>query len=175
MPTGKRAQSGFSYLFVLMLIALTGMGLAAAGTLWSTDAQRAREADLLFVGGQYREAIRAYYERDPAQPRLPQSIDDLIEDTRYPTIVRHLRRAYRDPLTGNELALIRAPDTQGIVGVHSEATGQPLKVAGFLLEDSAFAGAARYADWRFVFHVPTQPATEANPAGQGTTRLEPYE
>ena len=166
MPTGKRDQSGFSYLFVLMLIALVGMGLAAAGTLWRTDAQRAREADLLFVGEQYRQAIRSYYERDPAQPRLPQSIDDLVEDTRYPTVVRHLRRVYRDPLTGNALALIRTPDTQGIVGVYSEAAGQPLKLAGFPPEDSAFASAARYADWRFVFRVPAEPAAEANSAAR---------
>jgi hypothetical protein len=44
MPPGKSAQSGFTYLFVLMLIALIGMGLVAAGTFWSTDVKRAREA-----------------------------------------------------------------------------------------------------------------------------------
>jgi type II secretory pathway pseudopilin PulG len=160
MPTGKAAQSGFTYLYVLMLIALIGMGLAAAGTLWRTDAQRAREADLLFIGSQYRQAIRSYYALDPAQPRLPQSIGDLLQDNRRPDIVRHLRRAYRDPLTGGELALIRAPDSQGIVGVFSQATGRPFKIAGFSTEDEAFKGASTYADWRFVFSpsdTPTQP------------------
>jgi type II secretory pathway pseudopilin PulG len=37
MPTGKTTQSGFTYLFVLMMIALIGMGLAAAGILWRTE------------------------------------------------------------------------------------------------------------------------------------------
>ena len=97
-----------------MLIALIGMGLAAAGTLWSTDVKRAREVELLFIGDQYRQAIRSYYELEPNQPRLPQSIDDLLEDHRRPTIVRHLRRAYRDPFTGEAFALIRAPNSQGI-------------------------------------------------------------
>ncbi|MCL5061183.1 MAG: type II secretion system GspH family protein, partial [Candidatus Thermoplasmatota archaeon] len=60
MPSGKASQSGFAYLFALMLIALIGMGLAAAGTLWRTDSRRAREAELLFVGDQYRQAIRSY-------------------------------------------------------------------------------------------------------------------
>lgn len=163
MPTGKSAQSGFTYLYALMLIALIGMGLAAAGTLWRTDAQRAREAELLFVGSQYRQAIRSYYELDPAQPRLPQSIDDLLEDNRRPNIVRHLRRAYRDPLTGGELAPIRAPDNQGIVGVVSLATGRPFKLAGFRPEDEALADAASYADWRFVFSLPATPAKQAKP------------
>lgn len=154
MPTGRHFQSGFSYLFVLMLIGLVGMGLVAAGTLWSTDSQRAREDDLLFIGNQYRQAIRSYYSLDPAQPRLPQSIDELLEDPRRPDIVRHLRKAWRDPLTGKSLALIRSPDGRGIVGVHSSSTGRPFKIAGFLLEDEAFAEADSYADWQFVF-VPT--------------------
>jgi type II secretory pathway pseudopilin PulG len=157
MPTGKSVQSGFTYLYVLMLIALIGMGLATAGTLWRTDAQRAREAELLFVGNQYRQAIKSYYELDPAQPRLPQSIDNLLEDNRRPNIVRHLRRAYRDPLTGGELAPIHAPDSRDIVGVVSQATARPFKIAGFLPENAAFSGTASYADWRFVFSPPPQP------------------
>lgn len=151
MPTGKATQSGFTYLFVLMMIALIGMGLAAAGTLWSTEAQREREADLLFIGNQYRQAIRSYYELDLAQPRLPQSIDELLEDNRRPNTVRHLRRAYRDPFTGGELALIRSPDTKGIVGVYSKSTGHPFKTTGFSSDYGSFAKAASYADWRFVF------------------------
>lgn len=154
MPTGKPAQAGFSYLFVLMLIALIGMGLAAAGTLWRTDAQRAREADLLFIGEQYRQAIRSYYELEPAQPRLPQSIDELLEDNRRPNIVRHLRRAYRDPITGGELEIIRAPDTKGILGVYSQSAGTPFKKTGFLQELQHFSEAGSYSDWRFEFTAP---------------------
>ena len=167
MPTGKSAQSGFTYLFVLMLIALIGMGLVAAGTLWSTDVKRAREVELLFIGDQYRQAIRSYYELEPNQPRLPQSIDDLLEDHRRPTIVRHLRRAYRDPFTGEAFALIRVPNSQGITGVHSQSSGHPFKIAGFSAEDKAFTEAVTYADWRFVFVPPASttpaPAASATP------------
>lgn len=161
MPTGKPAQSGFTYLFVLMLVALIGLGLAAAGTLWHTESQREREADLLFIGDQYRQAIRSYYELDPAQPRLPQSLDDLLEDNRRPDVVRHLRRAWRDPLTGSPFVLIREPDTQGIAGVYSPAPGQPFKIAGFSVKDEAFKDAKRYAEWRFVF----SPASAVTAAG----------
>ena len=163
MPTGKSAQAGFTYLFVLMLIALIGMGLAAAGSLWHTDVQREREAELLFIGAQYRQAIRSYYERDDvAPPRLPQSVNELLEDNRTAKVVRHLRRAYRDPLTGEELALIQEPDTRGIIGVYSQANGHPFKTAGFLPEDETFAGASSYAAWRFVF---TPPVTQAPRTG----------
>lgn len=162
MPTGKAAQSGFTYLFVLMLVALIGMGLAAAGSLWHTESQREREADLLFIGDQYRQAIRNYYELDPAQPRLPQSLDDLLEDNRRPDIVRHLRRAYSDPFTGKPFALIHDPDTQGIIGVYSAAPGQPFKIAGFSAKDEAFSKAKSYAGWRFVVALP--PRAAADPA-----------
>ncbi len=164
MPAGKFKQAGFSYLFTLMLIALIGMGLAAAGTVWRTDMQRAREAELLFIGDQYRQAIRSYYELDPATPRLPQSIDELLEDDRRPTSVRHLRRAYPDPFTGQKLALILEPETQGIVGVHSQSTAQPLKTAGFTPGHEAFAGAGSFSEWRFEFIPPVVPASEAKPS-----------
>lgn len=162
MRIGKFTQSGFTYLFVLMLIALIGMGLAAAGTLWRTDIQRTREADLLFIGEAYRQAIRSYYALDPAQPRLPLSIDDLLEDNRRPDTVRHLRRAYPDPFTGRPFALILAPDSKSILGVHSQSNDPPFKITGFLLENEAFENASSYSDWHFVFAPPAPLVPEAN-------------
>jgi type II secretory pathway pseudopilin PulG len=158
MPTGKSAQSGFTYLFVLMLIVLIGMGLAAAGTLWRTDVQRAREVELLFIGDQYRQAIRSYYQQPNQVPRLPQSLDELLEDRRGINIVRHLRRSYRDPFSGEAFALIRAPDGRGITGVHSQSAKHPFKISGFSAENGAFAEAVTYADWHFVF-IPSVPST----------------
>lgn len=170
MPTGKTTQAGFTYLFVLMMIALIGMGLAAAGTLWHTESQREREAELLFVGNQYRQAIKSYYENeskpesDKTAPRLPQSINDLLQDNRRPDIVRHLRRAYRDPFTGKPLALILASDNKSIVGVFSEASGHPFKTGGFVPEFGTFNGADSYADWRFEFVPPAGSNDKAVPA-----------
>ena len=54
------AQRGFTYVGLLLAVALAGVALAAAGTLWSTVAQRDRELELLFVGDQYRRAIGSY-------------------------------------------------------------------------------------------------------------------
>jgi type II secretory pathway pseudopilin PulG len=155
-------QSGFTYLFVLILIALIGAGLGAAGTLWRTNAQRAREVELLFIGNQYRQAIQSYYELDRSAPRFPPSIDDLLEDPRQPVPVRHLRRAWRDPLTGETFDLITAPDGGGISGVASRSTAKPLKQSRFDPQDEAFADAASYTEWQFVF-TPAAPAVQPAP------------
>lgn len=167
MQAGKTAQSGFTYLYVLLLIALIGMGLAATGTLWRTDAQRAREAELLFVGDQYRQAIRSYYQLDANQPRLPLRIEDLLEDNRRPDPVRHLRRAYPDPVSGKPFVLIPAVEGPGIVGVHSPSTQRPFKRAGFALENASFAEATRYSEWRFVFVAPVVQTPQAVPSPSG--------
>ena len=169
MPTGKSAQAGFTYLFVLMAITLIGIGLAAAGTLWRTESQRAREAELLFIGDQYRQAIRSYYMLEPALPRLPASIDELLEDRRRTGIVRHLRRAWRDPMTGGEFVLIHTPDGLGIMGVHSASTDAPFKTASFELADEAFTEMRSYTEWRFVFTPPALAATPQLPASSASS------
>lgn len=161
MRNGRRREAGFSYLFVLALVALMGLGLTAAGSLWQTDARRAREAELLFVGTQYRQAIRQYYELEPNQPRLPRTLDDLLLDNRRPSTLRHLRRAYPDPVTGGPFELVRSPDGQGILGVHSPSTATPLKIGGFAPDNAGFAEATTYAEWVFLFRPPPAPATGA--------------
>ncbi|AAZ97395.1 conserved hypothetical protein [Thiobacillus denitrificans ATCC 25259] len=180
MPTGERGQRGFTYLYVLLMIALVSLGLAAAGTVWRTEARRANEAELLFVGAQYRQAIESYYTLDPGLPRLPQSVADLLEDRRRPEPVRHLRRAYRDPITGREMQSIVA-EGEGIVGMMSAAPGRPLKQAGFPPEEQDFSDAESYAEWRFVFVPPTAPRADGafpdaagapGPALDGSGRMD---
>lgn len=172
-PGAPGRQHGFSFLFVLLLVSIIGFGLAAAGGLWQTDARRAREAELLFVGNQYREAIRQYYELDANQPRLPQTVDELLLDSRRPTPLRHLRRAYPDPMTGETFELVRTPDTQGITGVRSRSRDTPLKVAGFDAANAGFSEARTYMDWVFLFQPkPAGPASQppTPPAGSDGTQ-----
>ena len=136
---------------VLILVATLGAVGAAFGELTSHALQREKERDLLFVGNEYRKAIASYYRGTPgAIKRYPQSLDDLLEDRRYPTPVRHLRRHYRDPLTGGpEWGLLRAPEG-GIRGIHSLSQEPPVKSGGFAYRDRAFNGAGTYADWQFI-------------------------
>ena len=48
---------GFTYLAVLLLMALMSLGLSSVASLLSTAQQRERELELLFIGNQYRQAI----------------------------------------------------------------------------------------------------------------------
>jgi type II secretory pathway pseudopilin PulG len=145
-------QDGFTYLGALFVIALLGLGLAAAGTVWKVSTQRDKERQLLWVGHQYRQAIERYYLHGPAGVRAyPRRLEDLLEDRRGPEPVRHLRRMYPDPMTPTgEWGLVFLADGQ-IVGVHSNSGHEPMKKAGFIARDAFFADATSYADWRFIY------------------------
>jgi type II secretory pathway pseudopilin PulG len=151
-----RQQAGFTYIGLLIAVALMGTVLAAAGVVWHTQVQREREAELLFEGRQFAAAIGHFYERTPAgQPaRFPPRLEDLLDDRRWPTTTRHLRRIWFDPITGKpEWGIVRAPDG-GILGVYSLSREVPRKRAGFGEPYEEFASAGSYQDWRFVYVVP---------------------
>src|SRR5262245_63821552 len=94
-----RSEQGFTYLGILIAMALFGVALAATGEVWRTAAQREREAELLFVGNQFRTAFMNYYANSPVgKQRFPRTLDDLVEDSRLPVTRRHLRRIYPDPM-----------------------------------------------------------------------------
>jgi type II secretory pathway pseudopilin PulG len=149
-------QRGYTYIGLLFVVALTGGALAAAGTLWRVQAQREREADLLFTGRQFAAAIARYYERTPVgQPqRFPARLEELLEDRRWPAAPRHLRRLFIDPMTGRaEWGTVLAPDGR-IMGVYSLSPQAPIKRAGFGWPYEGFSEAATYQDWRFVYVQP---------------------
>lgn len=149
-PPQRTRQGGFTYLGVMFVIVLMGIGLAGAGQFWSLASQRDKETQLLWVGTQYVRALRTYHARSPGRKTWPMTLDELLEDRRFPTPVRHLRRLYRDPLAPDaEWQLIRNSEGH-IVGVHSQAAGVPLKQANFPLLWEDFAGVQSYAGWRFV-------------------------
>jgi type II secretory pathway pseudopilin PulG len=151
---------GFTYLTALFALAILMGGLALVGEMWETSAAREREAQLLFVGNEYRKAIGLYYNSTPgAAKRYPGALEDLIKDPRLPQTQRYLRRLYADPLGGSEWGLVRADDG-GIAGVYSQSDAAPVKVAGFRVRDAMFEGAVKYSDWRFIYA----------PAGAGTAK-----
>jgi len=149
MPSGS-AEAGFTYLGVLLLIAVTGIALGSAMTLWSTQGLRERERDLLWVGTQYAQALRSYYRASPGLAQYPQTLDELLEDPRFPNIKRHLRQLYPDPITGSaDWGLLRSIDGR-ITGVYSQSEQTPLKQSGFAAQWSDFEGLEQYSDWQFV-------------------------
>ena len=164
----RRRARGFTYLAVLFIVAILMGGLALVGEVWETSARREKEAELLFIGNQYRRAIGLFYDSTPGGvKRYPRTLEDLVKDPRQLATQRHLRRLYPDPITAkNEWGIVKAPDG-GILGVHSLSEEAPLKIGGFRVRDADLEGAAKYADWKFL-HAPAQqakPAAAKPPAG----------
>ena len=150
----KRSRSeGFTYLALLIAVAITAGMLAAAGGLYSHAAQREKERELIFVGEQFRQAIALYYWRTPGGAhQYPKNLEALLEDKRWPVTQRYLRKLYRDPVTGTQdWGVIEAPGGAGIMGVYSKSEGIPIKSAGFPTRFETFAEARNYTDWKFVF------------------------
>jgi type II secretory pathway pseudopilin PulG len=156
---------GFTYLTVLFIVAILTAGLALIGEVWHTSARREKEADLLFVGNQYRKAIARYYLSGP-QRQYPRSLEDLVKDPRRLGAERYLRKLYPDPITGKEWIVVKAPDG-GILGVHSVSDEKPFKKARFKARDAVFEGAQKYSDWKFVFQpAVAAPKAAAKPAAK---------
>lgn len=114
-------QRGFTYLGVLIAIALIGIGLAAASEVWVANARRQRIEQLDWVGQQFVQAIGSYYESTPGRVKVyPRSLQDLLQDNRYVTMRRHLRAVYVNPMTGkSDWTLVLTPDggIRGVVGI----------------------------------------------------------
>jgi len=152
----RARQSGITYLAILFFVAATSAMLAATGIIWSHERQRQKEEELLWIGGQFRDAIGLYYQRTPGTTkRYPEKIDDLIEDRRFLTTARYLRKIYRDPMTGQaQWGLIQGPDG-GFVGVYSLSELRPIKTSNSGV--SGAFGSATYTSWKFVYLPPAVP------------------
>lgn len=158
-------QSGFTYIWILFVVALFGVGLAAVGEVWHTSVLREKERDLLFIGDAYRRAIASYYESTPGggAKQFPKSMDDLLLDRRFPTTRRHLRKIYPDPVTGSlDWGIVNGPGGT-INGVYSLSQLSPKKSRNFPEGYETFESAKSHADWRFVYQPSAAPVPESKP------------
>ncbi len=148
-------QAGFAY--VMMLVALVIVGILAEVASVSTERmmKAEREAELLFRGQAYRNAIKSYY---AVAGKYPRSLEELTKDPRSGH-KRHLRMLYQDPVgTGEakEWVLVRGPDG-GIAGVASHSRAEPMKKANFPPGLEHFADAGSHAEWVFEY-APAKPS-----------------
>lgn len=159
-----RAPSrGFTYIGLLILIAIISVAATATIQLGAVLQRRDAERELLFVGEQFQRALFTYAQRTPAgMPRLPKELSDLLKDPRQPALLRHLRRVPLDPITGKaEWGLLRTPDGY-ITGVHSLSEAAPIQVANFEPSFAHLEGAESYREWLFGLQTTrlTRPTTQ---------------
>lgn len=148
---GRRAR-GFTYLGMLILLAVLGL-VGAAGLKMGTLLQRAAaEEELLEIGAQFSEALRSYAAATPpGQPQQPPGLQDLLKDPRFPNPRRHLRKIFVDPVTGKaEWGILYVGDKVGVLGVYSLSNARPLKVANFDIRFLGMENRERISDWKFL-------------------------
>lgn len=162
MRSPPSAQRGFTYLGLLVAVAIMGLMLTLVSRVWSTTEQRERETQLLFVGHAYRLAIASFYANGH---RFPSTLDELLQDDRFPVPKHHLRRLYPDPMTGHaDWTPVLTADGQGIMGIGSSSRAAPIKRRNFDLADEGFRDTDCYCFWQFVYH-PNRFSRAVNPAG----------
>lgn len=146
----KPKQFGMAYLS--LLIVLFFLSLAATATLQvnSLMAQRAAEDELIDIGLQFKAALRSYANASlPHMNTYPSSLDELVKDTRFPVLKRHLRKVPIDPMIKQaRWGLVHAKDG-GIVGIFSLSEKKAIKVASFPEDLSKLEGTAFYREWIF--------------------------
>ena len=88
---GKLRQRGYNLVALVVLLVVMSIAVTVALPMWSTVVRREREAELLFRGWQYAEAIRVFQGR---HGRLPVRLEELFE-----VRPRALRQLWEDPLS----------------------------------------------------------------------------
>lgn len=89
---GPACSRGYALLILMMMVTLLLIGMTAAMPSIYTEAQREKEAELLFRGAQYQRAIAAFHQQFN---RYPATVDELLKKTNGR---RFLRQAFKDPM-----------------------------------------------------------------------------
>jgi type II secretory pathway pseudopilin PulG len=177
-------EAGYTLVVLVMAIAVMAIMMTVALQTVEFQMRREREAELIFRGQQYVEAIRLYKQK---YGRHPMRMKELWEAN--PKV---LRRKWTDPMTGSEEwglvflgqegRQVRAPggqrrgrqptptptpvftrDRRGggekvgpIIGVHSLSTEQSIKI---------YEGRTAYNEWLFVLKEEQQQRRGNRPGG----------
>lgn len=169
----RQNRRGFNLVLLAMIITTLNVMLAAVLPLWSAQIQRDKEAELVFRGLQYAEAIRVFNARFG---RMPVRLEELME-----VRPRCIRRLWKNPLTedGHWALVMQAgpggvpnPDGQpgsgGTVGLDpgkGEVRGpirgvySPEGGEGF----RTFFGSSEIKDWRFTLDQLLPPRVGGDP------------
>ena len=88
---GQGGQRGYAMAALLVSIGVMMVVMTVAMPVWRTQAQREKEAELVFRGEQIARAINLYM-RKMGGGNYPPSLDVLVQN-------RFLRKKYKDPMT----------------------------------------------------------------------------
>jgi type II secretory pathway pseudopilin PulG len=106
----NRRHAGYAMASLLVALGVMSVLMSAALPVWRRQAQREKEAELIFRGEQYARAI-ALYQRKMGPGTYPPSIDVLVQQ-------RFLRKKFRDPMVEDGEFQVIPPG-----GIQSSAPG----------------------------------------------------
>jgi type II secretory pathway pseudopilin PulG len=181
-------DSGFFMVALRVGMSIAAIYMTAALPAWRQQAQRLKEAELVFRGEQYARAIMLY--QDTNQGVSPPNIDILVSQ-------RYLRKKWKDPVTGKDFCIqgpgvvsnclvagvqgpvqpggaprpptsgspVQQGQQPGITGVRSESTATSIKVYEGQQAYNMWPFDANRARTRLGRSVPQQPGRGGQPAG----------
>ncbi|AXA91819.1 type II secretion system protein [Massilia sp. YMA4] len=164
-----RPARGFTYVSVIILVAIIGLVAATTLRIGATMQRAQAERELLYIGEQFSDALKSYAGATPqGQPQQPPTLKELLRDPRFPGTRRHLRKIFIDPMTGKaEWGIIYMGDKVGVLGIYSLSTAAPIKVGNFPMRFQAFEGKQKISDWVFTFNGQEPPPPGQLPAKPG--------
>lgn len=150
--TNVRAQAGFTYVGLVVFVAILGLVGAATVKVDGLLRRAAAERELLEIGAAFSEALRSYAAATPRGfPTAPPTLQHLLRDPRFPGVRRHLRKIFVDPVTGkDEWGVLYQGDKTGVLAVYSLSQAQPLKVANFDARFLNFENKEHLSEWKFT-------------------------
>jgi type II secretory pathway pseudopilin PulG len=98
---------GLSVMAILMTIAMP---------VWKHDAQREKEAELVFRGEQYGRAL-TLFQRKRGPGVTPPNVQALLDD-------HVLRKVYKDPITGDDFDIVRQQGQQAAGSTQGPTSGR---------------------------------------------------
>ena len=163
-----RREGGFTYVGLVVFVAILGMVGAATLKVDGLMRRAAAEQELLETGAAFSAALRSYAAATPRGfPTLPPTLQDLLKDPRFPGTRRHLRKIFVDPITGStEWGVQYQGDKVGVLAVYSLSQARPLKVANFDARFRNFENKAHLSEWKFAAAGPDAVVVPASAPAQ---------
>jgi len=176
----RTSEAGYTMVMFVMVLAVMAIMMGAAVQAVSFKMKREREAELIFRGEQYVEAIRLYKKRFG---RNPMQLKEMWEAK-----PRVLRKKWKDPMTDSEVWGVvfvgqegrpvftpgggmqttptptptprRGGSGAGTFGQPPQQVGPIAGVHSNSCDESVkvYDGRTKYCEWKFVLKLPTQNA-----------------
>jgi type II secretory pathway pseudopilin PulG len=148
----RRRDGGFTYLSLIILVAIIGLVSASALKLGSVIQRSRAEQELLVIGAAFSDALQSYADATPSgMPTQPPSLQALLKDPRLPGVRRHLRKLFVDPMTGKpDWGVVYLGDKVGVLAVYSLSDAKPVKIGNFPARFQGLEGKAKISEWRFA-------------------------